>query len=179
MFRRALHVAGWLVILVAAVAVSLAVLVPRLAGATPYTVLSGSMRPGLPPGTLVVVRPVEPADLAIGDVITYQLESGDPEVVTHRVVAQGFDSDGDLLFLTRGDANDVADEKWVQPVQIKGELWYSVPYLGYASDLLTGHQRQTGVYLVAAGFFGYALLMFAEAARGRRRREAESEPAHV
>jgi hypothetical protein len=51
-----------------------------------------------------------------------QLKSGDPEIVTHRVVAQGFDSDGVLLFLTRGDANDVADEKWVQPVQIKGEL---------------------------------------------------------
>lgn len=179
MFRRALRVAGWLVILVAAVAVSLAVLVPRLAGATPYTVLSGSMRPDLPPGTLVVVRPVEPTEIEIGDVITYQLRSGDPEVVTHRVVTQGIDSDGDLVFRTQGDANDVPDEKWVQPVQIKGELWYSVPYLGYASDLLTGHQRQTGIYVVAAGLFGYALLMFAEAARDRRRREARSEPTHV
>ena len=179
MLRQVVRVAGWLVIIAAVAVVSLAVLVPRLAGATPYTVLSGSMRPGLPPGTLVVVRPVEPESLGIGSVITYQLKSGDPAVVTHRIVAQALDSDGEPVFRTRGDANDVADEKWVQPVQIKGELWYSVPYLGYASDLLTGHQRQTGVYLVAAGFFGYALLMFAEAARGRRRREAESEPAHV
>lgn len=179
MSRRALRVAGWLVILVAAAAVSLAVLVPRLGGATPYTVLTGSMRPGLPPGTLVVVRPVDPAELATGDVITYQLRSGDPEVVTHRIVAQGLDSDGDVLFRTQGDANDVPDEKWVRPVQIQGKLWYSVPYLGYASDLLTGHQRQTGIYLVAAGCFGYALLMFAEAGRDRRRREAGSEPSHV
>ncbi len=59
---------------------------PRLGGATPYTVLTSSMEPEYPPGTLVVVRPVPIEEIGIGDVITYQLESGEPTVVTHRVV---------------------------------------------------------------------------------------------
>ena len=46
--------------------------------------LTSSMEPGLPPGTLVIVKPIDPVDVRIGTVITYQLESGKPTVVTHR-----------------------------------------------------------------------------------------------
>jgi predicted ribosomally synthesized peptide with SipW-like signal peptide len=45
-------VAG-LVILAAVAALVVTVLVPRLTGATPYTIRTGSMTPALPPGTLV------------------------------------------------------------------------------------------------------------------------------
>jgi signal peptidase len=65
------------------------VVAPLVLGATPYTVLTGSMRPTYPPGTMVVVRPVDVERVAPGDVVTYQLASGRPEVVTHRVVAVG------------------------------------------------------------------------------------------
>ena len=54
---------AWLVILGAVAVLLVAVVVPRVAGATPYTVLTGSMAPAYPPGTLVVVRPVDPGDL--------------------------------------------------------------------------------------------------------------------
>ncbi len=77
-----------------AAVIAVAVVVPRLAGARPYVVLTGSMRPGMPPGTLVVVRPVDPRSIGVGDVITYQVASGEPDVVTHRVVAQGLDRRG-------------------------------------------------------------------------------------
>jgi signal peptidase len=163
------RVAGWAVILGASAVLAAGVLVPRLGGGTPYTVLTGSMRPDLPPGTLVVVRPVNPVDIGVGSVITYQLESGRPAVVTHRVVSQGLDPEGHPVFATQGDANDAPDEQWVRPVQIRGELWYSVPYLGYLSTLLTGHERQLGVHVVATGLAGYALWAFLGAALGRRR----------
>jgi signal peptidase len=163
------RVAGWAVILGASAVLAAGVLVPRLGGGTPYAVLTGSMRPDLPPGTLVVVRPVNPVDIGVGSVITYQLESGKPAVVTHRVVSQGLDRAANPVFATQGDANDAPDEKWVRPVQIQGELWYSVPYLGYLTTLLTGHERQLGVDLVAAGLAGYALWSFVGAALGRRR----------
>ncbi|MCW2797318.1 signal peptidase I [Nocardioides sp.] len=179
MVTWAWRVMGGLVLLAALAAVSLAVLVPRLAGATPYTVLTGSMSPTMPPGTLVVVRPVDAKDIQIGMVITYQLDSGDPTVVTHRVVAQGFNAKGEPIFRTQGDANDVPDEKWVRPVQIRGEKWYSVQYLGYVSNVLTGKERQMGVYLTAAGLMGYALLMFASSVRDNRRRVVEKESVHV
>jgi signal peptidase len=173
------RVAAWMVILGIAAVLAAAVVVPRVGGATPYTVLTGSMTPTYPPGSLVVVRPVDPESILTGDAITYQLESGKPAVVTHRVVSQGFDGKGEVVFRTKGDANEDPDPNAVQAVQVKGEVWYSVPYLGYVNNLLTGHQRQLGVYAAAAGLLGYALLSFIGAARDRRRTTPARETADV
>lgn len=162
-------VLSWTVILAVAAVLLAAVLVPRLGGATPYTVLTSSMSPGLPPGTLVVIRPVPVEDIAVGSVITYQLESGKPTVVTHRVVGAAVDLRGERRFVTQGDANTVSDELAVMPVQIKGELWYAVPYLGQVNNILTGRERQVVVYVVAALLLGYAAFMGTSAARDRLR----------
>ncbi len=54
----------------------------------------------------MVVRPVDPESIQTGDAITYQLESGKPAVVTHRVVSQGFDGNGEVVLRTKGDANE-------------------------------------------------------------------------
>ena len=89
---------AWMVILAVTTMLVATVGVPRATGATPYGVLTGSMRPELPPGSLVIVRPTAAADIGVGDVITYQLESGRPEVVTHRVVAVAPSEDGTTLF---------------------------------------------------------------------------------
>ena len=147
------------------------VLIPRLGGATPYTILTGSMAPGMPPGTLVVVKPVNESDIAVGTVITYQLQSGERTVVTHRVVAVGFDGHGDRVFRTQGDANAAPDAKPVMPVQIKGQRWYAIPRIGYVSNALTAAQRQTAVVIVAFGLLVYAASMFTAAARNRGRKE--------
>lgn len=114
------QVLAWSCVVAVAAVLTVTVLVPRLAGATPYTVLTGSMSPGLPAGSLVVVRPVAPDAVGVGAVITYQLESGEPAVATHRVVAVETAINGDLAFVTQGDANEVADAEPVRPVQIKG-----------------------------------------------------------
>jgi signal peptidase len=169
------QVVAWFAILLVTGVLAAAVLVPRLAGATPYAVLSGSMRPDLPEGTLVVVEPVDADELRVGDVVTYQLESGAGTVVTHRVVGVTTSLDGEVSFVTQGDANDAADEEPVRPVQVRGRLWYAVPYLGHANRLLTGQQRQVAVYLVAGGLLGYAVLMFTGALRDRKK-EKEEEP---
>lgn len=163
------QVVAWLVILAVAAVLTAAVLLPRTGGATPYTVLTGSMRPGMPPGTLVVAKPVDPATLQVGDVITFQLESGKAAVVTHRIIGIRQGADG-LEFLTQGDANPAMDAGYVRAVQIRGERWYSVPHLGRANVLLSGHERQVAVYVVSAGLALYAGGMFAGAARDRRRR---------
>ncbi len=163
---------AWLVILAIAGVVTVAVLVPRLGGATPYTILTGSMRPDMPPGTLAVVKPISVDNIAVGDVVTYQLNSGEPTVVTHRVTAMGTTVKGKLTFTTQGDANDVADAKQVRPVQIKGKLWYSVPYLGYVNNAITGNERRVTMIVVVSGLLLYASYMFAGAFHGRTRRFA-------
>lgn len=168
------QVVSWLVILGVALALTVAVIIPRLSGATPYTVLTGSMQPTYPPGTLVVVRQTDFDDLAIGDVITYQRESGKSTVVTHRVVGTGTRFDGTRTVTTQGDANQDPDRNPVLPVQVKGELWYAVPYLGYVNNALSGQERQWAVIGISALLIGYAAFMFVSALRDRRRVKRES-----
>jgi len=165
-----LRAGEWLVLTVVVGAVLAAVVVPRLAGATPFAVLSGSMQPGMPPGTLVIVRDVDPASIGVGDVITFMPRENDPSVVTHRVVGVGVDMSGAPTFTTKGDANPVADVTPVRAVQLVGERWYSVPYLGWLVEVLTARQRALGIYVVAGALILYALVMFAGAFRDRVRR---------
>jgi signal peptidase len=149
------------------------VVVPRVTGSTPYTVLTQSMEPTYPPGSLIVVRPVEPSELAIGTPITYQLRSGEPEVVTHRIVATRQSGRGEQTFITRGDNNGADDENPVQVGQIRGEVWYSVPYMGYVNNWLNGEQRKITVAVIVIGLFGYALVMFVGVGMDRYRSRKE------
>lgn len=172
------RVVTWVVILGATAVVLIAVLIPRLAGATPYTILTGSMSPTYPPGTLVVVRPTGAGELKIGDVVTVQLESGEDTVVTHRIAAVSHQVDGDLEFTTKGDANSAADREPRLPVQIRGVLWYAVPYLGYVATALTGGERQWLVTAIAIGLLCYAAVMLLGSSRSRRAHSSEA-PAPV
>lgn len=99
-----------LLILVIALAM-LVIVVPKIAGATPMTVLTSSMEPGLPPGTLIIVKPIDPNRLQFGDVATYQIESGKPGVITHRVVAITLLANGERGFIFQGDNNSAQDAR--------------------------------------------------------------------
>ena len=170
------QVLAWMVLLAAAALATAGVLLPRVAGATPYSVLTGSMSPSLPTGTLVVTRPVAIEDVLVGDVITYQLQSGEDTVVTHRVLATRFGCDGALELLTQGDANPVADSAPVREVQLRGRVWYAVPHLGRATAILTGSQKQTAIYVLGSGLALYSAASFVGAAKDRR--TAGRPPAH-
>ncbi len=156
MTRRLVRVVSWLLTGAVTALVLAAVIVPRLGGATPYTVLTGSMTPAYPPGSLVVVRPVEPTEVRIGDVVTYQLRSGEPAVATHRVVGVGWSAEGERLLTTQGDANPVPDAEPVRVVQLRGEVWYSLPWIGHLNVLLTPGQHERLVQLAALLLFLYA-----------------------
>ena len=164
------QIVAWVVILGVTAMITVAVLIPRVGGATPYTILTSSMEPLNPPGTLVVIKPTPMNKIDVGDVITYQLESGKPTVVTHRVVQVEQALNGQTSFVTKGDNNQINDAAPVLPVQVRGKLWYRVPYLGYVNNMLTGNQRQTATVIVAGSLFLYAGYMFASGLRDRNRR---------
>lgn len=159
--RLAGQVAGWSTLL-ALVALLVAVFaVPRITGADSFTVLTGSMRPSLDPGDLVVVRPTDPNNIGVGSVVTFQLKSGDPAVTTHRVFSQGVDKNGDAVFLTRGDSNESADPVWIKEAQIRGTVWYAVPYVGYVAHLLPTDLRQVLATVVGGALLIYAFALLA------------------
>lgn len=139
--------------LVAALAALGFVLVgPRLGWET-HPVLSGSMEPALPVGSVIVTRPVRLQDVRSGDIITFQVGSAR---VTHRVV-EVVHKEGDARpwFRTKGDANEGPD---VDLVTSKGEFIPKtvavVPYVGY----LTAGARNTAVYLALIGVPGLVLV---------------------
>ena len=113
-----------LVVLLAAAAV---ILVPMLLGYKEMAVLSGSMEPTIPVGSLVYVKPVEASMLEAGDVCTYYLSDGET-FVTHRVMS--IDPDAQTL-VTQGDANEDPDGD-IQFSQVYGRADFHLPYLGFA-----------------------------------------------
>jgi signal peptidase len=127
------------------------------------------MEPGLPPGTLIVVKPQPVETIKPGDVVTYQIAPGEPDVITHRVIAISSTSAGDREFITQGDNNGAEDDPVIED-QIMGVLWYSVPYLGFASTSLNGEARTWIIPAVATALFVYAGFSIAAGVVAARRR---------
>lgn len=170
-FWRAGQVLSWLALFIVLCLLAVMVVIPRLGGATAYTVLTGSMRPDFPPGRLVVVKPVPVEAIEVGDVLTYQLESGEPGVVTHRVVSVASSLSGERQFVLRGDANNTDDAPIVAE-QVRGKLWYSLPWLGYLNSALSASQRTWLTWLAIGGLLSYSLVMFTGAWREHRGKKA-------
>jgi signal peptidase I len=108
MARRLLMAPVW-VVLTAMLLGSVGIAVIQRTGAAQLlTVVSGSMQPTLPLGSLVLVVPRDADAVKAGDVITFSPPGDNTRTVTHRIVdVQG---SGDALRVhTRGDANPVAD----------------------------------------------------------------------
>lgn len=171
--------AVWLVIGVLVLLVSVCAVVPRLAGGEPYTILTGSMRPAYPPGTLVAVRHVPFEQIEVGDVITFQAKPGEPTVITHRVVDTTTNAAGERRLITKGDANGSLDDATVQPAQVRGRLWYSLPALGRVNTLISSAKQTPVAIGVACLLFLYAGLTAASAVRDRRERRTDPDPTKV
>jgi signal peptidase len=161
------------ILLVAGVALVVGVLIPRLLGGTAYAVLSGSMSPTYPIGTLVVTRKADTSALQVGDVITFQIESGKPQVATHRIVATVFGHQG-MQYTTKGDANEMQDLHPVLPVQIVGKVAYGIPYLGYVTAYLTafatGNSHQIVIFSCVGLLLAYGAYQVIAKIRERGKR---------
>ena len=167
---------GVLLIIVALGAVT--IVVPAAVGGMPLSVLTGSMRPTYPPGTLVVISPAAPEEIGVGDVITFQIESGKPAVATHRVIARSTDSGtGEVRFTTQGDANNTPDPEQVQPAQIRGKVWYAIPYLGWANQAIDGGTSRWAVPALAGALFVYAAWTVGSGLWERRQKKRTAEQA--
>ena len=123
---------GWAITAFAVIAFSL---LPRLAGYQMLIVRSGSMEPSISTGSTVLVQPVPPAQLRVGDVITYERTDGPPVVVTHRIV-EVLDAGPPPTFRTKGDANEVVDPYTVTFHSTGGKVVLAVPFAGYFYNAL-------------------------------------------
>ena len=99
--------------------------VPRVLGMQPYAIVSGSMEPAYPTGSLVYAQPTAGKDLQVGDVAAFWR---DEDVIIHRV--DSIDIAGEE-FVAKGDANDDVDLRPVLFRDVLGRVVFSVPVVGY------------------------------------------------
>lgn len=123
----------------------------RLFGIQVYSVISGSMEPEYPVGSLIYVKDADPSEIEVNDVITYVLPSETPS--THRVVR--IDAENQF-FYTKGDANEIEDGAPVHFKNLIGTPVFKIPYLGYVAYYI---QHPPGMYIAIAA--GAVLLMLA------------------
>ena len=128
-----------------AIGLVVAVTVPAAFGMRPMTVLTGSMRPTIQPGDMVVDERISPSRIKVGDIITFQEPHG-TRTITHRVRKVSI-SEGQARVTTRGDANDTV-EKWQVPTTGNiGRVVYTVPKIGY--PVTWSHTRNGRLAMVA------------------------------
>ena len=78
-------------------------------GDTALGMKTGSMRPVIRPGDLVLVRAVDPAAVHVGNIITFRRPNETNEIYTHRVESIRYTKGGQIEFKTKGDTNGTAD----------------------------------------------------------------------
>ncbi|CAN5326013.1 hypothetical protein BH09ACT1_BH09ACT1_19860 [soil metagenome] len=167
-----------LLIVVLALA-ALVIVIPKATNAIPLTVLTQSMIPKYPPGTLVVDRKVKANTLRVGDVATYQIESGKPAVITHRIIAINNGSDGKRTFVFKGDNNSVRDPSDILAAQVRGKVWYAIPYIGYVSNWVNGVNRTWVTTTGAVLLFGYALFTVISGIRTSVKKKRAADAAEI
>ena len=89
-----------------------------------FRVVTGSMEPALPVGTLLVCTETDIDDIEVGDIICFR--SRDPviagKIITHRVITVAQDERGQRMLETKGDANLSADGEFVWQSNLVGRV---------------------------------------------------------
>jgi signal peptidase I len=151
---------GRLAVGVTGILVALSVLLaaaPHFLPVETFSVVSGSMRPTIPVGAVVVGTPVRATDIRLGDIITFQPPGRPDRLVTHRV-RQVSQTAAGPVFVTQGDANPAPDAWQLQGSSSTPVYRYvfSVPYAGYA--ILLSQVVWVRLAVAAAGVAGFGLL---------------------
>lgn len=147
-------------ILVGVIAAFLPLTVPRLMGYGIYEVVSGSMEPEIPVGSVVYVKAARPEEVEAGDVIAFNKGGS---VITHRVEENRY-VEGE--FVTKGDANSKEDMEPVKYGSLEGKVVYHFPVLGRIMTLVSGNVGK--LYAALLVLCGVMFHMLAGVLRGRQ-----------
>lgn len=117
------------------------ILAPCLAKQRPVVVLSGSMDPVYPVGSLLYIKNSEFSEVEIGDDIAFSPDQGET-IVTHRVV----ETEGEG-YITRGVANNTNDSGVITKDKYLGTVSLGIPIAGY---IIQGIQKPAVITALAA-----------------------------
>jgi signal peptidase len=132
-------------------------LLGRLGGYRPLIDYSGSMRPAIDAGDVLVSQAVPAQSVRTGEIVSFSDPAAGGRLVTHRVRSV-HTADQRVYFLTRGDANAVP-ERWSVPrgaTVAKVDL--RIPDLGWATAWLNSGAARIATLLLLAFAVGVALV---------------------
>jgi signal peptidase len=121
-----------------------AVLLPTVFSGRLAMVRSASMGQAMPVGALAVVLPVDAEDVKVDDIIVFK-PPRDPTVmnpdvtVSHRVIE--VQADGELYFITKGDAVKDPDLFPIPATNVQGKVVFNIAHLGYAAYSVMRYAR--------------------------------------
>jgi signal peptidase len=155
--RRVGTIARSLIVTVAAVLGGLTIIVVALClvtGVRPAIVISGSMEPSIPTGSMTFARSVPATSVEVGDVVTVERTVG-KGLVTHRVVAIDREEGATELTL-RGDAN-TTDDPLPYRVSSVGQVIAHVPGLGTVAGLVRTPFGITAIVVIVVAFLVFGI----------------------
>ncbi len=152
-------------ILLSVIVSCLPVTVPRFLGYEIYNVVSGSMEPKIPVGSVLYVAAAAPEEIQENEVIAFW---SNDSVVAHRVVKNKVVEGS---FVTRGDANAQEDMNEVPYEALIGRVTAHYPLLGQLMLLYTSSVGKA--YVVCFAACGAMFNILAGRLRERRRRRQE------
>lgn len=142
-----------MVVLIVVILICIPLTVPRIFGFQVYNVISGSMEPAIPTGSLVYVKSVAASSVEKEDVIAFYSEVDTGAIITHRVV-ENHKVSGE--FITKGDANKQKDPLPVKYEYLLGKVVVSIPFLGELLALVATTKGK----IVVACMIGFSVVSF-------------------
>lgn len=151
------------ILLILVIVACIPLTVPRLMGYQLYTVVTGSMEPEIPVGSMVYVKSIVPKEIKEKDVIAFYGGRDTNAIITHRVIDNNVIS-GQIT--TKGDANKTEDMNPVSYSDVIGIVEYTIPKAGALAQTFTSAQGK----IAAASVVGAAVLLHIVASLFERKR---------
>ena len=93
-----------------------------------FRVVTGSMEPAIPVGSLLISQDMPIGDIQVGDVVNFR--SREPGmfgiIITHRVIGVHQNGDGQIFLETKGDANQYPDGHLVDENYLIGKTVFYI-----------------------------------------------------
>lgn len=131
-----------------------AVLISKLVfGIEMKAVLTGSMEPELPVGSLLIIQPADFEEIKVGDDITF-VRDENLTLVTHRVIEK---DDETQKITTQGIANNTPDAP-TSYKNVVGKVKFHIPLLGYLVIWTSDLKGKIVCGIIIAALVAFSLL---------------------